>query len=71
MNKERRVCAHIFTNIEIGEDEAAIHDLKQYAKEQVIKELEKLGAELYKKEGTDSYVLRCLIHDKKEELKQK
>tara|TARA_R110000751_G_C13541768_1_gene455206 strand:+ start:415 stop:618 length:204 start_codon:yes stop_codon:yes gene_type:complete len=42
-----------------------------YAKEQVIKELEKLGAELYKKEGTDSYVLRCLIHDKKEELKQK
>ena len=36
----------------------------------VIEELEKLGAELYKKEGTDSYVLRCLIHDKKEELKQ-
>ena len=45
--------------------------MHSYSNERVIEELEMLGAELYKKEGTDSYVLRCLIHDKKEELKQK
>ena len=37
--------------------------------EEIIKELEEIGAELFRKYGTDSYTTRCRLHDAREKLK--
>ena len=38
--------------------------------EDIIKELDSIGNELYNKFGTDSYNERCRLHDVKEKLKK-
>ena len=38
-------------------------------KEEIVKELDKLGNVLYNKFGTDSYLERCTIHDLKAKIK--
>lgn len=38
-------------------------------KEDIIKELDKLGNTLYEKYGTDSYLERCTVHDLKTKVK--
>lgn len=38
-------------------------------KDEIIKELDKLGNTLYSKFGTDSYLERCTIHDLKTKIK--
>jgi hypothetical protein len=37
--------------------------------ESILKNLNKIGTELYNKFGTDSYNIRCELHDIKEQLK--
>ena len=37
--------------------------------ELIVKNLDKIGTELYSKFGTDSYNIRCELHDIKEQLK--
>ena len=37
--------------------------------EEIIKELEQIGTELYNKYGTDCYTTRCRLHDAREKLK--
>lgn len=37
--------------------------------ESIVKNLDKIGNELYNKFGTDSYNIRCELHDIKEQLK--
>ena len=36
---------------------------------EIIEELEQIGTELFSKYGTDSYAIRCQLHDTKEKLK--
>ena len=37
--------------------------------ELIVKNLDKIGTELYNKFGTDSYDIRCELHDIKDQLK--
>ena len=37
--------------------------------ELIVKNLDKIGTELYNKFGADSYVIRCELHDIKDQLK--
>lgn len=37
--------------------------------ELIVKDLDKIGNELYNKFGTDSYNIRCELHDIKDQLK--
>jgi len=37
--------------------------------ELIVKNLDKIGTELYNKFGTDSYNIRCELHDIKDQLK--
>jgi hypothetical protein len=43
--------------------------LNKMTKEDIIKELDKLGNTLYEKYGTDSYLERCTVHDLKTKVK--
>jgi hypothetical protein len=39
-------------------------------KQEIVKELHELGASLYNKFGTESYVERCIIHDLEDKINQ-
>ncbi len=58
---------HIFDS---GANEIRIEVLcEQYANHRVLEELDNVGKTLFEKVGTDSYQSRCVIHDRKAEIK--